>query len=285
MVLRVFSNPVANVFQKQLTADGHHPLAVNFLTYLLLSLVCIFIAIGVPGQSLHPSFWLYSLLGGMAGALGNAFLVRALQHGDLSVLGPVNAYKSVVGLLFGLLLLGEVPSALGLLGVALIIAGSYFVLDTTEDRFSWKLLKRREIRFRLWAMVLTAIEAVFIKKVILAASPTIAFISWCCFGAFFSFLLVCLNRQGAPGIFPALTRTGLYRYIGLVACIGTMQFTTNFVLDRMPVGYALSLFQLSTIVSIWLGYRVFREKDIFKKLVGTAIMLLGSVVILLFNNS
>ena len=42
VLLRIFSNPFGNVFQKQLTKDNH-PLLINFLTYLLLSFVCLFI--------------------------------------------------------------------------------------------------------------------------------------------------------------------------------------------------------------------------------------------------
>jgi len=42
VVLRIISNPLGNVFQKQLTAKGQHPMVINFLTYLLLSILCIF---------------------------------------------------------------------------------------------------------------------------------------------------------------------------------------------------------------------------------------------------
>jgi uncharacterized membrane protein len=167
VVLRILSNPLANVFQKQLTSKQHHPLIVNFLTYLLLAVFCILIVTQIQWQALPLQFWLYSILAGIAGALGNGFLVKALHKGDLSVLGPVNAYKSVVGMIVGVFLLAEIPNVWGLLGVVLIVYGSYFVLDTTAERFSWALLKKPEIQFRIWAMILTAIEAVFIKKIIL----------------------------------------------------------------------------------------------------------------------
>ena len=62
-----------------------------------------------------------------------------------------------------------------------------------------------------------------------------------------------------------------------------MQYTTNYVFSHMNVGYALALFQLSTIVSIFLGYRIFRETDIRRKLLGAIIMVVGSVVIILWN--
>jgi hypothetical protein len=71
----------------------------------------------------------------VAGALGNGFLVKALPRGDLSVLVPINSYKSVVGLITGIFLLSTMPNAPQMLGIVLIIWRSYFVLDTTEERF------------------------------------------------------------------------------------------------------------------------------------------------------
>src|ERR1035437_8848549 len=172
VLLRIFSNPLGNVFQKKLMTKGIHPLFVNFLTYFLLSIACLFIAVFIHWPALPRQFWTYSILGGIAGALSNGFLVKALQYGELSILGPINSYKSVVGIIGGIILLGETPNLWGLLGIALIIYGSYFVLDTTKERFSLALLKKKEIQYRLLAMILTAIEAVFVKKVILASSVT-----------------------------------------------------------------------------------------------------------------
>ena len=284
VILRIFSNPLGNVFQKQLTAEGIHPLVVNFLTYFLLSIVCLLIASIIHWPVLSQQFWIYSVLGGLAGASGNGFLVKSLQYGELSVLGPVNSYKSVVGIIGGIILLGEVPNLWGLLGIVLIIYGSYFVLDTTKERFSFALLKKKEIQYRLLAMILTAIEAVFVKKVILASSTTMAFISWCCFGAVFSFFLLLVYRLEIKKEAKKIGSNYIGKFAIIMACIGTMQLTTNFTFAHMDVGYALSLFQLSTIVSVLLGHKFFKELAIRKKLIGSAIMIIGSVVILLLKN-
>jgi len=284
VILRIFSNPFGNVFQKQLATKGIHPLFVNFLTYFLLSIVCLLIAAFIHWPVLPRQFWIYSILGGIAGALGNGFLVKALQYGELSILGPINSYKSVVGIIGGIILLGEVPNLWGILGIALIIYGSYFVLDTTEERFSLTLLKKSEIQYRLWAMILTAIEAVFVKKVILASSTTIAFMSWCCFGAIFSFVMLFVYRFDIKKESKKIGKSYIGKFAFLIVCIGTMQLTTNYTFEHMAVGYALSLFQLSTIVSVLLGYGFFKELDIRKKLIGSAIMIIGSIVIILLKN-
>ena len=285
VILRIFSNPLGNVFQKQLTAKGIHPLFVNFLTYFLLSALSLIIALFISRPVLPSQFWIYSVLGGIAGATGNGFLVKALQSGELSILGPINSYKSVIAIIVGIILLGEVPDIRGLLGIGLIIFGSYFVLDTTPERFSLTLLKRKDIQYRIWAMILTAIEAIFVKKVILASSVTIAFISWCCFGAVFSFILFLVYRLDLKKETKQINRSSIGKIALLIACIGTMQFTTSYTFEHMDVGYALSLFQLSIVVSVFFGYRFFKEPDIRKKMIGTAIMIIGSVLIILLKNS
>ena len=279
--LRIFSIPLSNVFQKQLTGRGSEPLWVNFVSYLMLSVAMLAVLPMMMIRSHLPfEFWLYSVIGGIFGALGNGCMIKALQKGDLSVLGPVNAYKAVVGLILGVFLLGEIPGLWGLLGVGLIVFGSYFVLDTVEERFSPALFRRKEIQYRIAAMVLTAIEAIFLKKVILLSSPLMSLATWCWFGCLFSFVLLLTFGVKIRVESRKITIADLQKYLCLVVCIGSMQFFTNFVFERMPVGYALSLFQLSAIVSILLGYKIFHETNIRKKILGAAIMIAGSVVII-----
>ena len=283
LLLRILSNPIGNVFQKKLTEQNNHPLLVNLLTFSILGILCIVPALQQDWGQVSYLSWYYGVIAGIFGAVGNGFLVKALQGGDLSILGPINSYKSVVGTLIGIVFLHEIPSIWGIIGIALIIYGSYFVLDTMKERFSWSLLKNKEIQYRIWAMILTAIEAVFIKKVILYSSTIVSFIFWCWFGAFFSFVLLFFFKVRLIKEIKQVKLHHLLTYGFLVLSIGTMQYTTNYVFSHMNVGYALALFQLSTIISIFLGYRIFKEQNIKKKLLGAVIMIAGSVVIILLN--
>jgi drug/metabolite transporter (DMT)-like permease len=283
VLLRILSNPLGNVFQKQLTTKGSHPLFINSFTYLIISLISISIAIRLNWNLLPVQFWFYALLTGLAGGAGNGFLIKALQKGELSVLGPINAYKSVIGILGGIIFLGEFPNFAGLAGITCIIAGSYFVLDTGEDKFSFALLKRKDIQFRIWAMILTAIEAVFIKKMIIFSDPAIAFCCWCWFGFVFSFFLLVYEKVAIKEAVRKFSIWELKRYTPLVLCIAVMQFTTNYTFSHMPVGYALSLFQLSVILSVLMGHHFFNEQNILKKLAGAIIMIAGSVILILMK--
>jgi drug/metabolite transporter (DMT)-like permease len=283
VIIRILVNPFSNVLQKQITQKGQHPLFINLATYILLAFISVFLIFDISIQSLDAEFWIYSIAGGITGALGNGFIVKALEKGDLSVLGPINAYKSIVGMLFAFIIIREVPNIWGLMGMGFIIIGSYFVLDTTEEKFSWQQFKSPAIQYRLAALVLTGIQAVLDKKVIEHSNLEIAFAGWSIFGAGFSFVFILFTKVSIQKEFKNLDRAILVKYFLLVLTVGLMLASTNYTLSHMPVGYALALFQLSILLSVVLGYRFFNELHLFKKLMGATIMVIGSALIILMK--
>lgn len=283
VIIRILVNPFSNVLQKQITIKGQHPLFINLATYFLLAFISIFLVYDISIQSLDSAFWIYSIAGGITGALGNGFIVKALEKGDLSILGPINAYKSIVGMAFAYILIREVPNAWGILGVVFIIIGSYFVLDTTEEKFSWQLFKTPAIQYRLAALILTGIQAVLDKKVIEHSNLTIAFAGWSIFGAGFSLIFIVFTKVSLQREFEKLNRTILIKYFFLVITVSLMLASTNYTLSHMPVGYALALFQLSILLSVFLGHRLFNELHLAKKLIGASIMIIGSAMIILLK--
>jgi uncharacterized membrane protein len=283
VIIRILVNPFSNVLQKQITLKGQHPLFINLATYTLLAFISVFLIYDISIQSLDTEFWIYSIAGGITGALGNGFIVKALEKGDLSVLGPINAYKSIVGMLFAFIIIREVPNIWGLMGMGFIIVGSYFVLDTTEEKFSWQLFKTPAIQYRLAALVLTGIQAVLDKKVIEHSNLEIAFAGWSIFGAGFSFVFILFTKVSIQKEFKNVDGAILVKYFLLLLTVGLMLASTNYTLSHMPVGYALALFQLSILLNVVLGHRFFNELHLFKKLMGATIMVIGSALIILMK--
>ena len=275
---RIFSNPIANMLQKALS-ERHSAVLINLYSYGLLSLACIINVCMADYNwvSYGFNFWSYVILAGFLCTLGTVCLIKALQCGELSVLGPINSYKCLVGLLFGFMILGEVPSIKAILGVLLIICGSWFIFDTVKEGFSFKLFKRKDIILRFCALFLTGAEAAVLKKIILISSPEECFILWCFSGFVFSLILVLLLKKK----FQPLFKKDLLAVFVIAVCLGLMQFSTNIVFEKLNVGLSLALFQLSSIVAIVFGYKVFKESHIIKKLIGAVIMIVGSCLILL----
>ena len=275
ILFRIFSNSFSNVFQKKLTKSGEVATCINCINYILMSLISIPLLLLVNFSLITPEFWLYAIAGGITGAIGNCFMVLALKQGELSVLGPINSYKAIVGMIFGIFLLHEYPNIYGLLGIGLIIIGSYFILESP------KALLRKDIQYRIYALIFTAIEAVFIKKVIILSSIASSFIISSFLGAIFSYLIMRILENEKLHI---PTKKNSIMYISTTLCFAIMTFTTAYVFKYMNVGYALSLFQLSIILNVILGYKLFNEKKLIKKLLGSLIILIGSAAILIFGH-
>ena len=267
ILIRIFSKSYLNVFQKILTNKGQKSSVINFYTYLGLSICGLFF---LNKLTLSSGILIYVLIMGFLGSLGNYFIIKALSLGDLSAIAPINSYKPIVAMIIGFLYLKEIPSLTAFLGIALIIFGTYFVLGTKSQT----AINSKAILYRVFALIFSGTEAIFIKKIILLSGITNAFFLWAFSGLLFSLLFLTISRH-KPQI------KSYKHQLLLVLAVGIMQYSTNYVFARMNVSYALALFQLSTILSVFLGANLFKEENFKEKLIGSIIMAIGAVVIIL----
>ena len=276
LLLRIFSNPCANIIQKKLS-QNNSALLINLYSYLFLSIFCLLPALGFNWGQYEFSYWFYVALSGLLCTLSSICLIKALEYGEMSILGPINSYKCIIGLIFGIIFLKEIPDILGLLGMITIIFGSWFVFDTTKEGFSLALFKRKDIVLRFLSLFFSGTEAVVLKKIIILSSPMESFILWCFSGCVATFIIMLLLGRKLS----VLSGKVLKGCLGVAICLGVMQLSTNYVFQKMNVGFAMALFQLSSIVAIVMGYKMFGEKQLTKKILGTVIMITGSCLILL----
>ncbi len=291
VLVRIVANPLSNVFQKQLTQRAANPLFITSATYGILMLICLTFWPMLQLTGLSSEFWLSMLITGLFAMSGNVFLVKAMHIGDLSVLGPINAYKAIVGMLISIFLLNEIPGWWGLVGVLLIVAGSYLVLNDKKRQSNglvsqpakMRLFQRPEVRLRLAALVFSAIDGAFLKKAIILSTPTIAFFYWCVLGFVFTFIWILLTMRTTWQVQTALLVSQKSTYLALCITVGVTQMASNITLANVPVGYALALFQTSALVSVLFGYHFFREQDILRKLLGASVMVAGAVLIIMLG--
>jgi drug/metabolite transporter (DMT)-like permease len=214
---------------------------------------------------------------------GNVSLVTALRSADLSILGPINSYKAVVSLAFGVVLLGEVPNVWGAAGVLLTVAGSALVVDRKpgegqRNAFA-RFVRDSAVQLRLGALVCSATEAVFLKRAILNGSPIAAFYAWVVLGVVLSAVASAAVLRGAVVPQLRLAWREWIAYVCLALATGVMQLGTLLAFGVLQVGYALALFQLSTVVSVLLGAHLFDEPNIRRRLGGSVVMMAGAALI------
>jgi drug/metabolite transporter (DMT)-like permease len=283
---RILANPASNVLQKRLAAASVDPLFVIGATHALLAIPCHLV---VPWTvAAGASFWANIGVAAALAVAGNVLLVHALRSGDLSVLGPINAYKALVSLVLGIFLLGEVPTLTAFAGMLLILSGSVFVFrDGTDvdgvDRLGGRRMpawsRDPGIRFRFGALALSATEAVFLKRALLLSSPLTAFVLWSILGVPIAAVAIAGLLRHRVRNQAGLLRSQWRLYVALAATTGIMQLTTLFTFGRLQVGPSLALFQLSALVSVFLGYRYFEERHVRRRLFGAGVMVAGAGMI------
>jgi drug/metabolite transporter (DMT)-like permease len=182
--------------------------------------------------------------------------------------------------------LGEIPTPWGMTGMLLIVLGSYFVLSHTSDsqRFSWSVFKNTDVQYRFLALFFSAIDALFLKKIIIATDANLAFVSWCIGGFLFS-VTALFFTQKSSSLRTQFTVVKEYKwhFLALGLSSGLMQLSTNYAFEGIQVSYALALFQISALVSVLFGVHFFQETHLWRKLAGAAVMVAGAVLIILFR--
>ena len=138
------------------------------------------------------------------------------------------------------------------------------------------MFEKNKGKRRFIALFLLGTEAIFIKKVILLSNINSTFLYWVSTGLIFALIFALLSKHPIK-----VQKQNIPIQLALILAVALMQYTTNYVFSQINVAYALALFQLSSIVSVFLGVNIFEEKGLTKKLIASFIMLLGATIIIL----
>lgn len=283
---RLLLSSASNVFQKQLAHHGLHPFYIVATTYAVLAVLSLPFLFSAAFSHLTPSFWINVLLASLFDVGGWMFLVMSLSRTDLSVFGPLNAYKVIISMLLALVFLGEVPTAQGFAGILIIVAGSFLLMPpssgTAPNRFG-RLLLDRGVQARFLSILLFSIGTIFLKGSLEHSGPLETLIFWSLFGLP---LILLANRfltterladnikNSQPHVLPIAA-------VGLTVFV--MQYLTLVLLSQMLIAYTLALFQLGMLLQVFLGYRIFNEPDLLRRLAASLVMIVGSLLVLLVN--
>lgn len=107
--------------------------AVRTIVVLLFSWVMVFVA-GSQGQlgSIAPVTWLFLILSGLATGASWLCYFRALQLGDINKVVPVDKSSVILTMLLAFLFLREPITPFGGVGVVLIAAGTFLMIEKKD---------------------------------------------------------------------------------------------------------------------------------------------------------
>lgn len=278
--LAAFFSSVSGIFSKKnLKLMDEYVVSASFRFFALPFVLPILLFIEIPPIGSH--FWL-ALIGWVSSATIALILAfRALRHSDMSLTTPMIAFTPLFLLITSPIINNEFPSLLGLVGVLVIVAGSY-LMNIKEMKRGYlepfkALIKQQGPRLTLIAAFMWSITSNFDKIGIQNSSPLFWPIATTLTAAAVMLPIVLLKSKNSIGKIPTNWKT--LAPVGLFSAL-TLVFQM-FALSLTLVAYVISIKRLSAVMSVIWGKLFFKEKGIRERLIGAVIMVLGVVLITL----
>lgn len=246
--------------------------------YALPFLVLVFFFIDIP--SLDRTFYLSLLLMIPLEIAAIILYVKAIKLSPLSLTIPFLALSPIFIILIAFLILGEIPDRSGLLGILLIVIGTYLLnIRTTKEDLLGPIKAIRRERGSIFMIIVALIYSVTatLGKVAVQHSGPIFF------GVFYPFLLTLLLSVvlWRKGLLPeVLSRPKTFLPIGVFIAI--MVLTHFTAISMTDVAYMISVKRVSLIFSVIYGRVLFGEENTGERLIGSMLMIGGVISITIF---
>lgn len=279
---RLLGSVTASVLQKRLLSDGLGTGRLWLATYGFLLLPAVGILAASRGTA-GPEFWTAALMAALLDVAGNVAMASALRDTDLSIFGPLNAFRPALAWIAGWLFLGEHPTATGITGVIILTLGAFWLLWPSGAAGSTgnSTGRLRAAVWRLSGLALSTAGAVFLKRATLAGSVGLTLGVWIA-GGWLAVLILWVATQRFRGILWNRAAPGALPTLGLHAAMFlVMQWLTLEVFRRTLLTYSFAFFQLGMVLQVLIGRWVLREAEFRKRLVACLVMGTGALFVLI----
>ena len=230
-----------------------------------------------------PNFWIALLVGGIMNVLTNLLYMKAIKLSDLSITIPMTTFTPLFMLLTSPIIIGEFPDIFGIIGIVLIVSGSY-ILNFKEKKKGYfapfkALVREKGPRLMLLVAFIWSITSNFDKigiqnsSVFFWAASVNAFIT-----LGFIPVVMIFSRDKKHQIrknFKTLSGIGLLHGLMIVFQMIAVSLTL--------VAYVISIKRTSAAFSVIFGSMFFKEKGLRERLLGVFIMIAGVVFITILS--
>ncbi len=278
--LTAFFESIKDVLSKRSLGEIDEYVIAWALWFFPLPLLIIVLFItGIP--TVDHSFWLVLVLGGCANIIATICYMKAIKYADLSKTVPLLAFSPLFLLITSPLIVGEFPNQFGLIGVLLIVFGSYILNIKKRSEGIIEpfraLVKEKGPRYMLLVAVIWSVSANIDKIGVVNSSPFFWITMMAAFVSITLFPIIILRFPKERATMKTWT-IALFP-IGLV--YGLTILNQMIAINLALVPYVISIKRTSLILAVFWGYLIFKEKNIKDRLAGVIIMIIGVVMITL----
>jgi uncharacterized membrane protein len=225
------------------------------------------------------AFFVYLLIDVGMITCAQLLLMKALQVSPMSMCIPFMAFTPVFLIVTGYIVLGELPAAVKLQGVALIVVGS-LVMHRKLFATGWTapfqaIIQQKGSRYVLMVALILALTNPIEKQLILMSDQITPAFCYCV-GLCLCFAVLARMRRSDCGA--VMRKTPHWAILAgvLDAAALLLQY---FTMTYLAVVITISIKRAGIVLAVLAGWLIFKERNITDKLIAASVML-GGVLIL-----
>lgn len=230
---------------------------------------------------LGSGFWPALLAGGILNLITTVLYMKAIKASDLSVTVPMVTFTPLFLLLTSPVIVGEFPPLIGILGILLIVFGSYLLHLKEKQKGILAPFKAIITEKGPRLMLVVAFTWSITSNIDKVGIQNSSVVLWAV--AIHIFIIIAM----VPLVW-LTSRTSthqLVKYRNVLVSMGLINALKYFfqlaALQFTLVVYVISIKRTSAILCVIFGALIFKEKGLKERLTGSVIMVLGVLLITL----
>lgn len=253
--------------------------AVRTIVVLLFSCLMVFV-VGSQDQlgSIDPNTWLFLILSGLATGASWLCYFRALQLGDINKVVPVDKSSVILTMLLAFLFLQEPITPFGGIGVVLIAAGTFLMIEKKDvkqkedQKKSWFLYAAGSAIFASLTSILGKIGISGVESNLGTAIRTavVLLMAWV--------MVFVAGKAGEVRKIPK-NEFGFICLSGIAT--GASWLCYYRALQDGPASIVVPIDKLSILVTVAFSYFVFHERLSKKSATGLVLIVAGTLAMLI----
>ena len=252
-------------------------LGFSFLVVGVITFLSLFV-FGFP--EIKSGFWQALGITAALGVISQNVFMRALKIGEASMVSPLRLLTPPLVIITGFLVLGEVTSLWGIIGIFITIAGVWFLFPPAESVGIFhnflKNLARPEVVLGILGSLLFAISFPFDKKAVVTSSALFLTATFFFVVGSATLLLSSFRRNFRR----ELKSVWQWRYAvlstGFILILGAL--LTSQALNYSLASYAASAKRMWSFWTVLLAGKFLSEKHIGRRLGASAVMFSGILI-------
>lgn len=215
-------------------------------------------------------FFLFLLIVGIGNSLGFYFYSKSIKNTDVSIAVPILSVSPILVIPTSYIIMGEILPFKGIIGVVITTIGLFLLSYSKKNRINF--FQDKGVIYAFITVLIWSVVASLDKRALKLSSPS----SYPFFSVTMITLILIFSTPGKE----IFNRKYIFYFL-IAGFIHALLFLSHmFALNSSFVAYLIAIKRSGMIVSVLLGWILFKEKKPFLKLL-SSIIILGGIYLLL----